>query len=103
MPIQSNGLPLISLFFLFSLSYTFISFVWFALVNEMKTRKYLPKIFNIYMSKLKRTNKIETNSNNSDNLTEFNINILNKIAFSLITIAMTFSYLAIWISISSSS
>jgi hypothetical protein len=60
MPIQSNGLLLISLFFLFSLSYihTFIAFVWFSIVNEMKTRKYLPQILNVYMSKLKRKNKI---------------------------------------------
>jgi hypothetical protein len=101
MPIQSNGLPLISLFFLFSLSYTFIAFVWFSIVNEMKTRKYLPQILNVYMSKLRKKNKIETNSNNSDNLTELNISILNKIAFSLVTFAMSISYLAIWVSISS--
>ena len=60
MPIQSNGLLLISLFFLFSLSYihTFIAFVWFSIVNEMKARKYLPQILNVYISKLRRKNKI---------------------------------------------
>ena len=61
----------------------------------------LPQILNAYMSKLRRKNKIETNSNNSDNLTELNINILNKIAFSLIKFAKSISYLAIWVSISS--
>ena len=100
MPIQSNGLPLISMFFVFSLSYTFVAFAWFTLVNYLKTRKYLPKRLNHYMSKLRKSNKIESFNSLNDNTTEFNICILNKIAFWLITVAMTCSYLYIWVSIS---
>jgi len=101
MPNQSNSLPMISLFFLLSLSFTFLAFVWFAIINEMKTKKYLPKKLNYILSKLRRKgNKVESCINLNDCI-EYNISVLNKIAFVFISVLMTFSYLFIWICIAS--
>ena len=108
-PIQSDYLPLISLYFSFGILYTFISFNWFIIANVYRTNNYLPKYFKMFAKCLKcfnekmlkkLANKIEVNQENKVETDEL-INLLNYFAFSCLFLAMFVSYLTIWIKISS--
>jgi hypothetical protein len=54
-PVQSSYLPLISLFFMLNILFTFVSFAWFVAYNRFKSEKYLPlfliKIIDIIFKK----------------------------------------------------
>lgn len=102
-PVQSDYLPLITLYFFLSLIYTFISFLWFAIVSFLKDRKYLPSWLNLLLNSIK--NKInafrsESREQKNDACFDKNISILNLIFFTLMLTVMTVSYLIIWIIIS---
>ena len=116
-PIQSEYLPLISLYFVFGILYTFISFNWFIVANVYRTGNYLPKYLKIFakclkylfvkMQRKKIANKIEVNQENKTELSQENnvdtdelINLLNYFAFSCLFLAMFVSYFTIWIIIS---
>ena len=115
LPIQSNYLPLISLYFSFGILYTFISFNWFIIANVYRTNNYLPKYLKMFAKCLKYfnqkmlkklANKIEVNQENKTKSSQENnmetdglINLLNYFAFSLF-LAMFVSYFTIWIIIS---
>ena len=106
-PIQSDYLPLISLYFFFGILYTFISFNWFIIANSYKTNNYLPKYLKAFAKCLKylsdkisikriEVKMIQESKVETDEL----INLLNYFAFSCLFLAMFISYLTIWIIIS---
>ena len=115
-PIQSDYLPLISLYFFFGILYTFISFSWFIIANVYRTNNYLPKYLKAFAKCLKYfnekmlkklANKIDVNQKNKTELSQENkvetdelINLLNYFAFSCLFLAMFVSYFTIWIIIS---
>ena len=107
-PIQSEYLPLISLYFVFGILYTFISFNWFIVANVYRTGNYLPKYLKIFAKIIKyfhekmtkkKANQIELTQENKVE-TDGLINLLNYFAFSCLFLAMFVSYLTIWIKIS---
>ena len=55
-PIQSDYLPLFSLYFFFGILYTFISFNWFIIANVYRTNNYLPKYLKAFAKCLKYFN-----------------------------------------------
>ena len=102
-PIQSEYLPLISLYFLFNLTYTFISFFWFSVAevlrrtgfNEGKNTQLFCKL-----KKLKILIKIHPKGENLNDETFYiNIETLNKVIFGIMVLTMSITYLAIWIKI----
>jgi hypothetical protein len=60
-PIQSEYLPLISLYFFLSILFTFIAMLWFIILNRFATNKKMPKLLmvvtEIMMNIIKRKNK----------------------------------------------
>ena len=94
MPIQSTNLPLISLYLLMSTFYTFISLVWFVLLNHFRTKKFCPyfcrKILDYFLKKM--------NSSELQTIEKYN-DILNLILFFLLLSLMIFTYLIILIMI----
>ena len=73
-PVQSNYVPMISVYFLLSILYTFISFAWFVIADKLKTKKI--------------------------NSTEINITFWNRIVFLIIFNFMLISFLVVWLIIS---
>jgi hypothetical protein len=108
-PIQSEYLPLISLFFFLSLLFTFISFNWFVIVNSFRTNNSIPfvlKIFSkniesIYTRVLSKINRVSPacQSESSNDEIENLIKILNYFTFTLMFLLMFISYLVIWLTI----
>ncbi len=71
-PVQSSYLPLINLFFMLNLLFTFVSFAWFVASDQFRTKKYLPsillKIMDIFFrKKLTKRNKQVNVTKNLDN------------------------------------
>jgi hypothetical protein len=95
-PIQSDYLPLISLYFFFSLLYTMISFIWFLVYEMIKSKKYQPKWL-----KLLRFGKNKVHNESINNLQELekDFSLMNQIAFILMFLVMFFSLIGIWGSI----
>ena len=114
-PVQSDYLPLISLFFILSLFYTFISLYWFVLANYLRTKNKIPSFleslakFLILLNiafKYRSKNKIKSIKNEEETTTKSEdkskyiddlISKINIFAFSILFISMFSSYLAIWI------
>ena len=72
-PVQSSYLPLINLFFMLNLLFTFVSFAWFVASDQFRTKKYLPsillKIMDIFFRrKLNKRNKQVNVTKTVDNL-----------------------------------
>lgn len=67
-PMQSEYLPLITLYFVLSISYTFFSLFWFILANYFLTKTYLPKLVLLIGDGLHKLNtvKIYTVKNESE-------------------------------------
>ena len=71
-PVQSSYLPLINLFFMLNLLFTFVSFAWFVASDQFRTKKYLPsiilRIMDIYYRKKlnKRNKHIPKNTDSSN-------------------------------------
>ena len=42
MPVESNFVPMVTLYFILSISYTFLSFIWFIIANEFITKNNMP-------------------------------------------------------------
>ena len=99
-PIQSEYLPLISLYFFLGLFFTFISFNWFVAINSFRTNKSVPSILKNISKKitflLNRFRLVNTELENNDE-TENLINTLNYLFFSLIFLSMFISYISIWL------
>ena len=108
-PIQSEYLPLITLYFVLSLFYTFISFAWFVYLEYLKSQKYLPAFtINFFLSlkrKIQFINKIKDKQNKTKstgkNEIEETLAVLNNLVFFIIFIVMFSSFLSIWLIISS--
>jgi hypothetical protein len=127
-PVQSSHLPLINLFFMLNLLFTFVSFAWFVASDQFRTKKYLPSILlkimdNCYKKKLTKGNKqVNVTKNVYDSTAEkldliyenelsnklnaeidsnFDIflNAINIIAFFLMFLFMFTSYLYILLNI----
>ena len=54
MPIESNFVPMVTLYFILGISYTFMSFVWFIMANEFIVKSYLPQALLSFASVIKR-------------------------------------------------
>jgi hypothetical protein len=100
-PIQSEYLPLISLYFFLGLFFTFISFNWFVAINSFRTNKSVPSILkNISKKIICLLNRFKLLSNSefeNNDETENSINTLNFLFFSLIFLSMFISYISIWL------
>ena len=102
MPIQSDRLPLITYYFFLSLLYSFISFVWFFVIDRLKSKKSLPASFVKFIMMVKRrNNKVQSISNNETYVFDECISFLNEIAFTLMFLIMSISFIAIWTIITS--
>ena len=115
-PIQSEYLPLITLYFLLSLLYAFISFAWFVYLEDVKSKKNSSKILIKLLLWIKnkiigKLNKVKS-KNNSQQTLEMEadklkneikqaIVALNYISFMIMLLAMFVSFLSIWFIISS--
>lgn len=108
-PVQSEYLPLISLYFFLSLLYAFASFLWFTFLEYAKSQKKIEKHFNHFLIFIKsfynkKSNNRVYNSNdeNQSNIIyiETIIKMMNNFAFFIMLLSMLSSYLFIWISIS---
>jgi len=93
LPVSSDYIPLIGLFFFLSQLYTFISFVWFAACNYLKSIEKLP----IFFKKLAKF--LIKHAGSADNK-EKEMNALNHFALFLMGLAIFVSYLTIWLIIS---
>ena len=114
-PIQSEYLPLITLYFLLSLLYAFISYAWFVYFDDVKSKKNSSQVLVklLLWIKLKTTGKlIKVKPKNDPQQTleseeklkseiEQAIVDLNHIAFMIMFLAMFVSFLCIWLIISS--
>lgn len=108
LPVISDYLPLISVYFFLSLSYTFISFVWFATSNYFKTSCSIPQILKtlakhiIKIKKfiLKSFKKNVVNTTDQEIESDYLISVLNNLAFFTMSSTMFISYLCIWLLIS---
>jgi hypothetical protein len=116
-PVQSSYLPLINLFFMLNLLFTFVSFAWFVASDQFRTKKYLPSILLKIMDicSRKKLNKQDNAPKNSDcskveqleliaentvsKLNEISpnfeekLNLLNLFAFLFMVIFMFISYI----------
>ena len=45
-PVQSNYIPVIKFFFILSNIWNLLAMVWFVLLNNFKSKEYVPKVFN---------------------------------------------------------
>jgi len=104
--------PMISLFFTMSIVYTFISMVWFALINEFATKNNMPKCLvtiacfierMLYCKYFQKSLKIYDMSSKKDKKKEISseshATALNYLAFFLLFLIMLICNLVIWISI----
>jgi hypothetical protein len=48
---QSKYLPMVTLYYMLGISYTFMAYIWFILANEFSTKEYLPKYLEIFAVK----------------------------------------------------
>ena len=115
-PIQSEYLPLITLYFLLSLLYAFISYAWFVYFDDVKSKKNSSQVLIKLLLWIKnkiigKLNKVKS-KNNSQQTLEMEadklkneikqaIVALNYISFMIMLLAMFVSFLSIWFIISS--
>ena len=127
-PVQSSYLPLINLFFMLNLLFTFVSFAWFVASDQFRTKKYLPSILlkimdncykiklnkggkqvnvtkNVYDSKVEKLELIYENELSNklnaeiDSKFDHYLNAINLIAFFLMFLFMFTSYLYILLNV----
>lgn len=117
-PVQSECLPLISLYILLCLFYALISFSWFVYLEIAKSKKDLPPLLirlSLYLKhgiirifKLKRRKETYCMKQNKeaaiDELNKFSkqemekiIVALNYVAFVIMVLTMFISFMAIWL------
>jgi len=116
-PVQSEVFPLISLYFMLSIFYTFLSLIWFSICEQFKTRKYVPACFKSLARRFHRQNpqiviaKPKQNEENNEEISqqvasvipakeikdEAIISFLNHIACFCMFFMMFISYLVIWL------
>ena len=51
MPTQSQYLPMVNLYFMLGITYTFLAYIWFILCNDFQSKNYLPKFLEIVATK----------------------------------------------------
>lgn len=125
-PVQSSYLPLISLFFMMNLFFIFIAFGWFVTLDNIRVKKYVPqfliklmdiskkRIERIFNKSKKKKSEEASNSNKTDELeefcdkkeikqvevdTNFYVSILNFIAFILMFLFISITYIYIMVQI----
>ena len=54
MPVESNFVPMVTLYFVLGISYTFLSLVWFIIANHFIAKNALPNFLTEFASFLKR-------------------------------------------------
>ena len=54
MPTQSQYLPMVTLYFLLGISYTFIAYIWFIIANEFQTKSNTPQFLMRFAAHVKR-------------------------------------------------
>ena len=55
MPTQSQYLPMVTLYFLLGITYTFMAYMWFILANEYQTKGKMPQVLVSFAPYVKRT------------------------------------------------
>lgn len=109
-PVQSEYLPMISLYFLLSTFFTFISFNWFVAANYLKSTKNLPKWLGKCATRIKFLTRSRQliNSNLNPEIVEPTSNavkrkeieelvsLLNNLCFTIVFLTMFISFLTIW-------
>ena len=115
-PIQSEYLPLITLYFLLSLLYAFLSYAWFVYLEDVKSKKNSSQILIKSLLWIKhkiigKLNKVKPKNDPKQALESVeNLKIeieqaivaLNYVAFFIMLLTMFVSFLSIWLIISSS-
>ncbi len=100
-PTQSRVLPLISLYFMMSLFYTSISFIWFVVYEQLfTTRKHCCKFIRELNVFIYRETKKQQDEENNNNHTD-DLKLINLFAFILMFLLMFSSYTIIWTIIAS--
>jgi hypothetical protein len=105
LPIISDYMPLINVYFFLSQLYTFISFAWFATCNYYKTIGSSPKLLQALAKLLIKImifkKEIQTSVDQAKEKENYAlISALNDFALFIMTLAMFISYLTIWLMIS---
>lgn len=111
-PIQSSYLPLISVFFILNLLFIFVAFGWFCVLNQFRTKRYLPKflswILGIFSKKTKaKIDGVQVQDDNAkgkkeNEIFEMKTARLNSIAFIIMLSFISLSYTCIFGSVFSS-
>ena len=105
-PIQSEYLPLITLYFVLSLFYTFISFAWFVFLEHLRSQKKLSAFTIKFFLSLKKIFNLTYKGQNMRNKTDKNeieetLAVLNCLFFLMAFIIMFSSLLSIGLIITS--
>jgi hypothetical protein len=105
LPVISDYIPLINMYFFLSQLYTFISFSWFATCNYYKLMGSLPRLLRKFAKLLIKImifkKEIQTSVDQAkEKENDALISALNDFALFIMTLAMFISYLTIWLMIS---
>ena len=107
-PIQSKFLPMINLYFVFSIIYTFLGFFWFTIFENVKKVERLPFLLQIISSyslsfkngSCKKQVAIETKNDGMIKRKETDINVLNLIVFVIFFLVILIFNITVWVNIS---
>jgi hypothetical protein len=95
-PVQSDYLPVVSIYFLFSIIHSLTSIIWFTFISHCDRTNYLPMVFEWITSKALK-NKVKEFDSKNELMNK--LNILNRIVFWIILMITILAQLFIWISI----
>ena len=54
MPVESNFLPMVTIYFILGITYAFVSMIWFIIANDFITKNKMPKVLIFFASIIKR-------------------------------------------------
>lgn len=92
-PVQSDYLPVISIYFLFSILHSLASIIWFSFTGYFDKQGYLPNCFEKIISKI---SKNKTDSIDFDSKFKYQLIVLNRIVFIIVLAVTILSILIIW-------
>lgn len=112
-PIQSMYLPMINLYFVFSIIYTLLGFIWFTVYEHLKKKECLSLLLDQIIDLCLIFNKVSSKQVNSKSREtcddengakkdreERNLNVLNMVVFSIFFLVILIFNITIWVSIS---
>jgi hypothetical protein len=95
-PVQSDYLPLISIYFIFSIIHSLVSIVWFSFMANVEKQGELPVFYKWLSSKISK-NKVSPSD--SDKQFKHELIILNRIVFIIVLIVTILSIIFIWLGV----